>query len=257
MLTEQAETFITGHYQSGYTGDYPTAHYQPAEQRTGEYRQYRDDAPPTAGYPAMGGHSAYGGQDSRPAAGQPARAIGGPAGTGSTTPGWPAQYDGQQYDGQRHNGQRHNGQRQQPLPQAQSRQPASLAAAPLSAPVPADNGPATMSSPAVQPAGGAPAKGGLNPYDVAITGSYPYAGQALPAALPGPTQSGPAQSGSSQSGPSQSGPAQAGGDDPYYRPLTPDGYSSGRGDQGRGTPARAGYGEGYGNGYQDHRDRRY
>ena len=250
MLTEQAETFITGHYQSGHTGDYPTANLPArAEQRTGEYRQYRGDAPATAGYPAVGGHPAYGGQGSRQAAGQPARAIGGPAGTGSAAAGWPAQPGGQQYDGQR--------QPQQPLPQAQSRQPAQLAAVPLSAPVPAGNGPATGSSPAVQPDGRVPTKGGLNPYDVAITGSYPYAGQAFPAALPGPAQSGSAQSGSAQSGSAQSGPSQAGGDDPYYRPLTPDGYPSGRGDQGRGAPARAGYGEGYSNGYQAPRDRRY
>ncbi len=103
----------------------------------------------------------------------------------------------------------------------------------------------------MQPGGGVPAKGGLNPYDVAITGSYPYPGQAFPA-----TQSGPAQSGPSQSGPSV-GPAQAGADDPYYRPLPPNGYPSGGGDQGRSEPARAGYGESYSNGYQDPRDRRY
>jgi len=269
VLTEQTETFITGQYQSitgqyqsGHTGDYPTAAYQPAEQRTGEYRQYRGEAPATAGQPAA--YQGYGGQDGRQATGgypaQPARAIGGSSGSGSTASGWPAQPGGQ-YDGQRQ-------PPQQQRPQAQSRQPAPLPAVPLSAPVPSGNGPATGSphpatgsSPAAQPGGRAPAKGGLNPYDVAITGSYPYPGQGLPAALPGPSQSGPSQGGPSQgglsqAGPAQAGPAQAGVDDPYYRPLPADGYPSG-GDQGRGDPARAGYGASYGNGYQDPRDGRY
>jgi hypothetical protein len=147
---------------------------------------------------------------------------------------------GGQYDGQR------QPQRQQQRPQAQSRQPAPLPAAPLSAPVPSDNGLATGSYPAAQAGGSAPAKGGLNPYDAAITGSYPYPGQTFPAAPPRATQSGP-----------QAGPAQAATDDPYYRPLPADGYPSGGGDQGRSDPAQASYGSSYGNGYQDPRDRRY
>jgi hypothetical protein len=248
MLTEQTESFITGQYQSvngqyqsGHTGEYPTAAFQPAGQRTGEYRQYQGDAPATAGYPAAGGPRAYGGQDSRQAAGQPARAIGGPADSGAAAANWPAQPGGQQYDRQP----------QQQRPQAQSRPPAPLPAVPLSAPVPAGNGPATESSPVAQPGGGVPAKGGLNPYDVAITGSYPYVGQAFPAAVPGSAQTGSAPAGSASAG-----PAQAGVDDPYYRPLPSNGYPS-RGDTGSGDPAQAGYGAGYGNGYQDPRDRRY
>jgi hypothetical protein len=245
VLTEQVESFITGQYQSVHTGDYPTATFQPADQRTGEYRQYRDEAPGTAGQAATGRLPAYGSQDGRQANGhpaQPARAIGGPADSGSVTSGWPAQpaSPGGQYDGQ--------WQAQQPRPQAQA--PAPLPAMPLSAPVPSGN--ATGSSPVAQPGGRAPAKGGLNPYDVAITGSYPYPGQAFPSALPGPSQSGP-----SPSGPSSSGPSQSGADDPYYRPLPADGYPSGGGDPGRSDPARAGYGASYANGYQDPRDRRY
>ncbi len=254
MLTEQAETFITGQYQSGHTGDYPTANFRPAEQRTGEYRQYRGEAPGATGQTATGRHPAYDSQDGRQATGhpaQPARAIGAPPGSGpgSAISGWPAQpgMPGGHYDGQR---QPPPPQQQQQRPQAQSRQPAPLPAVPLSAPVPSGNGPATGSSPAVQPGGRAPAKGGVNPYDVTITGSYPYPGQAFPAA-----PSGSSQPGSSQPGTSQSGPSQPGADDPYYRPLPADRYPSG--DTGRSDPARAGYGAGYGNGYQDPRDRRY
>jgi hypothetical protein len=252
VLTEQAESFITGQYQSGHTGDYPTAAYQSAEQRTGEYRQYRGDAPAAAGQTANGRHPAYGGQDSRQATGgypaQPARAIAGPAGSGSgsAASGWPGQpgMPGGQYDGQR--------QPQQQRPQAQSRQAAPLPAMPLSAPVPSGKAPATGSSPALPSGGSASAKGGLNPYDGAITGSYPYAGQSLPAALPGPSQYGTAQNGTSQNGTSQYGV-----DDPYYRPLPADGYPNGGGDTSRSDPARVGYGASYGNGYQDPRDRRY
>jgi len=240
MLTEQAESFITGQYQSitgeyqsGHTGDYLTANFQPAEQRTGEYRQYRGDAPASAGYPAAG-RPAYSGQDSRQATAQPARTGGGPASPGAVAAAWPAPPGGQ-YDGQR--------QPQQQRPQPQSRQPAPLPAAPLSAPVPDGNGPATSSSPVAQPGGGVPAKGGLNPYDVAITGSYPYPGQAFPAA---------------QSEAAQSGAAQASADDSYYRPRSQHVYpSSGGGDQGLSEPARASYGETYSNGYHDPRDRRY
>jgi hypothetical protein len=277
MLTEQAESFITGQYQSGqsgHTGDYPTAAFRPAEQRTGEYRQYRGDAPAAAGQTATGQYPAYGSQDGRQATGhltQPARAIAGPAGSGSApaTSGWPAQpgMPGGQYEGQR----QPQHQRPQERPQAQEpRQAAPLPAMPLSAPVPAASGPATGSSPVAQPGGGVPAKGGLNPYDVAITGSYPY-----PAGLPGASQSGASQNGASQngashngtshngtshngtpqSGTSQYGLPQSGVDDPYYRPLPADGYSSGGGDAGRSDPARAGYGAGYANGYQDPRDR--
>jgi hypothetical protein len=239
MLTEQTESFITGQYQSGYTGDYPTAAFPPAEQRTGGYPQYRGDAPatvghPTVGHPAAGHLPAYGAQEGRQATGQPLRAIGGPAGSGSAASGWPAQPGGQ-YNGQRQ-------PQQQQRPPASARQSAPLPAMPLSAPVPADNGPATGASPAAQPGGGAPAKGGLNPYDVAITGSYPYPGQTYSAARPGPAQA---------------GPAQAGVDDPYYRPLPADGYPSGGGEQGMSDPARAGYGASYGNGHPDPRDQRY
>jgi hypothetical protein len=240
MLTEQAETFITGQYQTaqyqtGHTGDYPTAVFPPTAQRTGEYRQYQGGAPAAAGQPVTGGYPAYGGQNGQNGqngyngqssqngqngyngyngqssqngyngqnghSAQPARAAGGLSGSGSGA--WPAQSGGVP------NG-RYDAQPQQ-RPQSQPRQAAPLPAAPLPAPV--ANGSASA------------AKGGLNPYDVAITGSYPYPGQSYPAALPPAASSAPASA-----------------DDPYYRPLPADG---------------AGYGASYGNGYQDPRDRRY
>ena len=322
MLTEQTETFITGQYQSGHTGDYPTATFPPAEQRTGEYRQYRGEAPGTAGQTATGRLPAYGSQDGRQASGHPSqpqstRDIGDPAGSGSATSGWPAQptMPGGQYDGQRQRQQQPQAQQpQQPQPQqpqaqqpqqpqaqqqqpqaqqaqqpqtrSQAQSPAPLPAMPLSAPVPSANGLATGSSPVTQPGGRGPAKGGLNPYDVAITGSYPYPGQTFPPALPGPSQSAQSQSAQSPSAQSpsaqsqsaqsqsaqsqsaqsqsaqspsaqsQSAQSQSGVDDQYYRPLPADGYPSG-GDMGRSNPVRAGYGASYGNGYQDPRDRRY
>jgi hypothetical protein len=71
------------------------------------------------------------------------------------------------------------------------------------------------------------ASGGLNPYDSAVTGSYPYPGQ------PFPSSSRPAQ---------PSGSAQEAAEGRYYRPA-PDGYPA------NGTDVeRPGYGPGYGNG---------
>jgi len=78
------------------------------------------------------------------------------------------------------------------------------------------------------------ASGGLNPYDSAVTGSYPYPGQAFPAR--------PAQASDS---------AQDSAEGRYYRPA-PDGYQANGTDQ-----ARPGYGSGYGNGQAAPRDGRY
>jgi hypothetical protein len=69
------------------------------------------------------------------------------------------------------------------------------------------------------------ASGGLNPYDSAVTGSYPYPGQAFPS-RPAPA----------------SGNPQDATEGRYYRPA-PDGYPANGSDQ-----ARPGYGPGYGNG---------
>ena len=111
--------------------------------------------------------------------------------------------------------QRQQGQHRQPqLPPASANGysagvPANTA--PLSAPV---GGPAAgPSSPRMT------ASGGLNPYDSAVTGSYPYPGQPFPARPAQPTA--PA-----------SGNAQDAADGRYYRPA-PDGYQANGADQPR------------------------
>ena len=272
MLTEQAETFITGQYQSGqyqtgqyqsgqyqsgqhqsgqhqsgHTGDYPTAAFQPTEQRTGEYRQYRDDAPATAGQPAAGRHPGYGGQDGRPATGQPAqppRAIGGPAGSGAT-PGLPA-------------GPRSPAGARRAVRRAAA---ATAAAAPAGAvpAVGAASGDASFRAGPLRQRPGhrvlprraarrqGPGQGRPQPVRRGDHRLLSLSGPGLPRrpARPGAVR---AHAGRARA---------AGADDPYYRPLPADGYPSGGGDQDRNDPARAGYGASYGNGYQDPRDRRY
>jgi hypothetical protein len=76
------------------------------------------------------------------------------------------------------------------------------------------------------------ASGGLNPYDSAVTGSYPYPGQPFPS-RPAPP----------------SGSAQDAAEGRYYRPA-PDGYPASGNDQNRPsyTP---------GNGHVAPRDGRY
>jgi hypothetical protein len=251
QLTEHTETFITGGYQPGqyqteqyqtsqYTGEYPAypaAEQRPSElrpseqrsselrgsdQRTGEYRQFRD-APATA---APGGrytaHSGQPGQPGGPAQrsqsgqhaqpSQPARNSGRVSIPG--TGGFPA---APSYEPQQQPRAAQQGQHRQPqLPPASANGysaglPAS--AAPLSAPV---------GGPAAGPSGPRmTASGGLNPYDSAVTGSYPYPGQPFP--------SRPAAA---------SGSTQDAAEGRYYRPA-PDGYPASGTDQ-----ARPGYRDG-------------
>jgi len=171
MLTDQAETFI-GQYQSsryptGHTGDYPAASFQPADQRSGEYRQYRGDAPASAGrYPAYNGEQGQSGQQGH--SGQPGRGT-----DGNGRLGLPAgQYDAQQQrpsQQQRPGGQPHQSQPQQP---AQAQLPAA--------------------TPGGSSGGRPSGSGGLNPYDAGVTGSYPYPNQSYPTR---PATTGPAQDG--------------------------------------------------------------
>ena len=223
-LTDQAETFIADPYQ------------QPSQQqagRTGEYRQYRDDAQAPAAqaqagrYPAPGSQREHSAQPGRNQAGQgqgpghagqpgqPSRNSGRPGAGLPGTTGLP----GTQYEAQ------------QPRPsQPQHRQPgqSQLPAA----------GPSAGS--AGSPTGSRPAgNGGLNPYDTTGTGSYPYPSQAYPAR---PTA-----------------PAQDSTDDRYYRPPAADGYSAGNASQGRSSQNGADQGRttDYGNGYPAQGDRRY
>jgi hypothetical protein len=84
------------------------------------------------------------------------------------------------------------------------------------------------------------ASGGLNPYDSAVTGSYPYPGQ------PFPSLQAPAPAPASTS-------AQDAAEGRYYRPAA-DSYPATGNDQ-----ARPGYGNGNGNGngHAAPRDGRY
>jgi hypothetical protein len=220
-LTEQAETFITGGYQQ--SGQYQAG-------RTGEYWQYRDDAPATVTQPPAGRYQAPGGQG-------PGSQVPGSQGSGATggRPAQPGRSQAVNGHGQRpgHAGpaapqygpQPAQPQRQQP-PQRQHGQ-AQLpggglptgglpAAAPSAA---GPNGPATGAPAGARPTG----TGGQNPYDAAVTGSYPYPNQPY-SALP-------------------TGPVRA-ADDQYYRPSSANGYAGGAG-QGRTDQDRSGYRDGY------------
>jgi hypothetical protein len=239
-LTDQAETFITGGYPQA--GQYSAG-------RTGEYWQYRDDAPTTTTQPPAGRYPAPGSQAPRsqgtaaqsghpqPTFTQTTPAPGPGSSRGNPGRPVPGQYDSQP--------SRPPQRQQQPQRQpGQSQLPAaglpggpggglptvSLPAAPAGGtpPVPAANGQS-----GARPGGA----GGLNPYDSATTGSYPY---------PYPSQASPGR-------PAQAGPAQDAADDRYYRPSHAadsgqNGAGQGRTDQGR--PA-------YGNGYPAGGDRRY
>jgi hypothetical protein len=256
QLTEQAETFITGQYQQ-------SSQYQSG--RTGEYWQYRDDAPASSTQPPAGRYQGPGGQGPSsqgpanqghpPQSGRsqasPGQGPGHGGQPGRSNPGRPApglpgtgvptgQYDGQQSRPPQQ-------QRQQP----QQRQPSQVQLPGGGLPgasVPTGALP-TGSLPAAGPSGGSQAgpaasapvgarpngAGGLNPYDSSVTGSYPYPSQPYPAR------------------PAPAGPVQDANDDRYYRPAPADGHAAGNAGQGRTDQGRAAYG----NGYPPSGDRRY
>jgi hypothetical protein len=247
QLTDQVETFLSGRHQQ-------PAPDQPG--RGGEYWQYRDDSPAPAPQPPAGRYpapSGPGGHPSQPGRGQasPGTAPRGQAGPGPV-PGRPSQpgftpstqstsgRPGLPGGGATPGSGLATGQyeTQQPRPAQQQQRPArpQLPAAGLPAAGPSG-------SPAARPAtdpnatgsgrAASSGSGGQNPYDSAITGSYPYASQTYPAP------------------PAASGPAPGGADDPYYRPSSADSYpgsGASRADQGR---------PGYAGGYPAPGDRRY
>jgi hypothetical protein len=248
-LTEQTESFITGQYpQSG--------QYQAG--RTGEYWQYRDDAPttitqaPAGRYPTASGQgpasqgldrqgldrqgpAAQGGKPAQPGRGP---GYGGQSGQSSRTGGRPAaglpggDLPGSQYDPQQsRTSQQRQAQHRQP---SQTQSPAAgLSAGSLPAAGP--SGGAAAGPSASNPANARPSgSGGLNPYDSG-GGTYPY-----------PSQSYLART-------ATAGPAQDSTDDPYYQPSLPDRYAAGGASQGRADQGTAGYG----NGYPKNGDRRY
>jgi hypothetical protein len=281
-LTDQTDPFASGPYPQGQyngrTGDYPAASYQQAEQRSGEYRQHRSDAP-AAPAPAPGGrYPSYGSQPGQgqagPSQGQrpgqgPAPGQPGQPGRGAASTGRPGAVSGPgpSVPGGGLPGRQYESQHSRPSqPQRQQGQPP---ATPLAAPVYSGNsapsaGSAPSGDPAGPPGGGGPADGrqagtgGLNPYD-GTTGSYPYAAQPYPSRPAAPTGPVPAGSGLD-------------GDGRYRRPVSQDGYARGTTDQNRGGQSRAeqsqagqngddpnrnGYGAGYGSNRSTSRERPY
>jgi hypothetical protein len=271
-LTEQAENFINGQYQragqhrGGGTDDYPTASFQPADQRSGEYRQPRGDGPaaPSRPFPAAqppgGGRypAGYGDNPGQPARGQagpsqapnPGQGYPGQPGRNGDRPGQAGNLPGHGLPAAPGNGapsasqpggglptgpyeQQARPQQQPQRPQAQPRpaqQPPAAATAPASVPLSAPVGNGASNGRHSMP-------GGLNPYDSDVTASYPYPGQSFPAR------------------PAAGGQPQDDADDPYYRPAA-NGYPSaapqGRNDQDRDDQGTPGYTGNYGNGYRSY-----
>jgi hypothetical protein len=250
MLTDQTESFAAaqyqqGQYQAGRTGDYPAAaSFPPADQRTGEHRQYRGDGAAGSAQEATVRYPAYGSQQGH----QPQHSRGQSAGPGQPATGQPTVSqpslsqpgfgpgNGQNYPG------RGPGGRQQSPPRSGQ---APAGAVPLSAPVPSSG--QGISGGAGAPAGSRPGSpGGPNPYDSGGTGAYPYPGGQAYTARPAPDS-----------------PPPNGADDRYYRTQPAAGYQGdAAADQGRpeqprpdqGRPARV---PGYANGSQDRRERPY
>jgi hypothetical protein len=260
-----------GQYQTGATGEYPTVQHRASgvtgvtgksaadQYRTGEYGQYRADAQqPAARYPGYSGQggqpvqSAKPGSNSGPAQpvqpsrrGQPGPAgPGGSSGSsrpsgsgGSSAPsgGQPVGNSGRvslpngtgapsrQYPAQP---AWHPEQRPQSPPPRQPAQPHVPAVGSQSAGSHGGGSPATSAS-----GRSMPGATGRNPYDSAVTGSYPYPVQPYPS-RPGPTANPP-----SGADPALNGrDVRDGRDDRYYRPGSPpsDGYGPGNADY--GTP---------------------
>ena len=244
------------------TGDYPTGDYRGGEYQTGEYGQYRSDAQPSDGrYPGYSGSqsgpsglpsaavgSGQPGQPSRrgqqaPAGPGRSNTASGPNGFGGQPTGNPGrasqpnaigapsgQYPAAQQPS-RHRQPRPQAQPPQAQPpQSHAPQPHAPQSQPPRQPVqpqlPTAGGPGANGQ-GGSPAGGAPSRSlpagtGLNPYESAVTGSYPY-----------PSQPYPARPGPSVDRTSDANPA---ADGRYYRPgpARPDGYD--RDNDGYGAP---------------------
>ncbi|HEY5018934.1 MAG TPA: hypothetical protein VII59_19375 [Streptosporangiaceae bacterium] len=252
-----ADQYRTGEYPAG---DYRTGEYQTGEYQTGEYGQYRPDPQPTAaryqGYsgsqPGLSGQPGSAVSSSQPARRGPQGpagpgALGAPSGSNgfgghsAGSSGRPSQPNAAgapsgQYPAQQ---PRHRQPRPQPqlsppqAPQSQApRQPAQPQLPPSGGPgaagAPGGSGQSGGGQGGAAPSRSLPAGAGRNPYESAVTGSYPYPGQ------PYPARSGPG--GNRTSG---GNPAVDGRDDRYYRPAPAqaDGYNQGAdGNDGYGAP---------------------
>jgi hypothetical protein len=255
------------------TGEYQTGEYRSDDYQTGDYGQYRADGQPSdARYPGYSGsQSGPSGQlssatsSSEPV--QPSRrgqqgpvgpgrsnAASGPNGFGGQPVGNPGraslpnaigapsgQYPAQQ---PRHRQPRPQPQpplSQAPLSQAPQSQPPRQPVQPVQPQLPAAGGQGGNGQGGGNPAGSAagrslPASTGRNPYESAVTGSYPYPSQ------PYPARPGPSGNRTSDANPALDGrDGRDARDDRYYRPgpAQSDGYD----------PANDGYGA--------PRDRRY
>jgi hypothetical protein len=248
-------TGVTGMTGKSAADQYRTGEYRTGEYRTGEYDQYRADAQAPAarhpGYsssqPGQSGqpNSATGSSQSVHPAQPSRRGQQGPAGPGgSNTPsgangsgGQPVGNSGRvslpnaagapsgQYPTQP---PRHRQQR--PQPQPPQSQPPRQPAQPQLPPTGGQGGNGQAGTGPADSAAGRPlpASSGRNPYESAVTGSYPYPGQPYP---PRPT--------TASNRPSGANPALDGRDvrdDRYYRPgpSQADGYNPGN--DGYGAP---------------------
>ena len=268
-LTEQAETFITSRYEQ--SSQYQSGH-------TGDYWQYRDDAPTTitqataARYPAPGGRRGQGPGSQGPGSQGPGSQ--GPGSQGSYGPGnqgsgshggHQAQPGRSQVSGGHGQGPAHGGQPGQPSRNG-GRTPPGLPAAGL----PGGQYDAQQPRPSQQrqqpqhrqpsqaqlPAAGLPPAGAAGGGPGGTAAGVPAGTRPTGTGGQNPYDSGvtgsypyPGQSYAARS--TTTGPMQGGADDRYYRPSPADGYGAGgagqnRTDQGRG-----------GNGYPAAGDRRY
>ena len=272
--------YPAGDYRTGQypTSAYPAGDYRTGEYQTGEHGQYRADPQASAGrYPGYSGSqpSSSGQPGSGASSSQPGwRGQQGPVGPGASSPpsgpnrfgGQPAGNSGQvslpnaavapsgQYPVQQPSF------RERPQPQPSLSQPQSLQSQapqsqssrlPVQPQLPATGGAGGHGqgggSPTGGSVGGAPVRplsagGGQDPYESAVTGSYPYPVQPYPDPVqPYPARPGPGGNRTSGANPVLDGrDGRDGRDDRYYRPTSApaaDGYDPGRdGNDGYGAP---------------------
>jgi hypothetical protein len=235
------------------TGDYPTGDYRGGGYQTGEYGQHRSEAQASdARYPGYSGSQS--GPSGQPGSavgsgqpGQPSRrgqqapvgpgrsnTASGPNGFGAQPTGNPGrasqpnaigapsgQYPAQQPTGHRqHRPQSQPPQSQPPQSQPPQSQPPRQ---PVQPQLPTSGGQGANGQGGGSPTGGAPSRSlpagtGRNPYESAVTGSYPYPSQ------PYPARPGPSGDRTGDANPALDG--RDGRDGRYYRPgpAQPDGY---------------------------------
>jgi hypothetical protein len=255
-----ADQYRTGDYP---TGDYRGGDYRGGEYQTGDYGHYRSEAQPSdARYPGYSGSQSgpSGLSSSAVASGQPGqpsrRGQQAPVGPGAlNTASGPNGFGGQptgspgrasqpnaigapsgQYPAEQPRHRQHRPQSQPPQSQSPQQSQPPVSHAPQSQPprqpvqphVPTSGGQGANGQGGGSPTGGAPGRSlpastGRNPYESAVTGSYPYPSQ------PYPARPGPSANRTSDANPALEGrDGRDGRDGRYYRPgsAQPDGYDS-------------------------------